>query len=110
MPPPSRPCAFFTNLSGGELVDEAALDAGHLAGAAMDVGSFLDQMPKPRLAARPDVIATPHVGGLPPGAAGHQVMDMLRQITALAAGRVPYGAGNADHATRLKLVQPLLWD
>jgi D-3-phosphoglycerate dehydrogenase len=102
-----RPGAFFINLSRGELVDEAALeaalDSGHLAGAAMDVGSFPDQMPNPRLAARADVIATPHVAGLTPAAAEHQAMDTVRQIAALAAGRLPEGAVNAAHATRLKL-------
>ncbi len=102
-----RPGAFFINLSRGELVDEAALeaalDSGHLAGAAMDVGSFPDQMPNPRLASRPDVIATPHVAGLTPAAAEHQAMDTVRQIAALAAGRLPDGAVNAAHVTRLKL-------
>jgi D-3-phosphoglycerate dehydrogenase len=97
--------AFFINLSRGELIDdaalEAALDAGHLAGAAMDVGNAPDQMPEPRLAARPDVIATPHIGGLTPAAAEHQAMDTVRQIAALAAGRLPDGAVNAAQAYRL---------
>lgn len=97
---------LFINLSRGELVDEAALEAalesGHLAGAAMDVGSAADQMPNPRLAARPDVIATPHIGGLTPAAAEHQAMDTVRQIAALAAGRMPDGAVNADAAWRLR--------
>lgn len=101
-----RPGAFFINLSRGELVDELALDAalesGHLAGAAMDVGAWPDQMPNPRLAARPDVIATPHIGGLTPAAAEHQAMDTVRQIAALAAGRMPQGAVNAAEATRLR--------
>ncbi|UFN47135.1 hydroxyacid dehydrogenase [Roseomonas sp. OT10] len=94
------------NLSRGNLVDEAALEAaldrGHLAGAAMDVGRAPDQMPSPRLAGRPDVIATPHIGGLTPEAVRHQAFDTVRQVEALAAGRLPEGAVNADRAHRLE--------
>jgi len=98
--------AFFINLSRGGLVDEAALrdalDAGRLGGAAMDVGRALDQKPTPALAGRPDVIATPHIGGLTPEAAEHQALDTVRQVGDLAQGRLPDGAVNAEHATRLR--------
>lgn len=97
--------AYFVNLSRGQLVDEAALeaalDAGQLAGAAMDVGMAPDQRPSPRLARRPDVVATPHIAGLTPQAILHQAMDTVRQVEALAAGRLPEHPVNAAAATRL---------
>ena len=100
-----KPGARFINLSRGELVDdgalEAALERGHLAGAALDVGRAADQMPTPRLAARPDVLATPHVGGLTREAAEHQAMDTVHQVAALASGTMPPGALNPDQAVRL---------
>ena len=101
-----KPGARFINLSRGELVDEealiAALDSGHVSGAAMDVGSAPDQRPNPLLAARADVVATPHIGGMTPEAMEHQAMDTVRQIAALARGQMPEGAVNADAAFRLR--------
>ena len=47
------------------------------------------------------MIATPHIGGLTPEAAEHQAMDTVRQVAALAAGRVPDGTMNLDRAHRL---------
>jgi D-3-phosphoglycerate dehydrogenase len=96
-----KPGAVLVNLSRGELVDEAALwtalEAGRLAGAALDVGSAPDQRPDPRIAAHPRVIAAPHIGGSTPEAALHQAMDTVRQVEALVAGRIPDGAVNADN-------------
>ena len=100
-----QPGSYFINLARGELVDEAALaealDSGHLAGAAMDVGRAPDQMPSPILAKRKDVIATPHIGGLTPEAVSHQAFDTVKQVGALREGRVPEGAVNAEVANRL---------
>ena len=97
--------AFFINLSRGNLVDEAALaralDERLLAGAAMDVGRAQDQMPTASLAARHDVIATPHIAGLTPDAIEHQALETVRQVAELVAGHVPQGAVNAASATRL---------
>jgi len=93
-----KPDAFFINMSRGNLVDEAALAAalgeGRVAGAAMDVGRAPDQMPSPGLARLPNVIATPHIGGLTPPASESQAMDTVRQVEALVRGEVPPGAVN----------------
>lgn len=99
-----QPRAFFINLSRGNLVDEAALAAAlrekRIAGAAMDVGRAPDQMPSPELARLPNVIATPHVGGLTPQAIEHQSAETVRQVAAIIKGEAPIGAVNAGHWTR----------
>lgn len=99
-----QPHACFINLSRGNLVDEAALTAAlrenRIAGAAMDVGRALDQMPPPELAKLPNVIATPHIGGLTPPAIESQSLETVRQVEKIIAGEIPVGAVNADHWTR----------
>ena len=97
--------AYFINMSRGNLVDEqalaAALDGKQIAGAAMDVGRALDQKPSLFLAARADVLASPHTAGLTPDAAEHQAMDTVNQTREILAGRMPPGAANAAAAHRL---------
>jgi D-3-phosphoglycerate dehydrogenase / 2-oxoglutarate reductase len=99
-----RPHAFFINLSRGNLVDEAALTAAlrenRIAGAAIDVGRARDQMPTPELARLPNVIATPHIGGLTPPAIESQSLETVRQVEAIIDRKVPAGAVNAAHWTR----------
>jgi D-3-phosphoglycerate dehydrogenase len=99
-----QPHAVFINLSRGNLVDETALARAllenRIAGAAMDVGRAPDQMPAPELARLPNVIATPHVGGLTPQAIEYQSLETVRQVDAIVRGEVPQGAVNADRWTR----------
>ncbi len=96
--------AFFVNVSRGNLVDENALEAalasGRLAGCALDVGRAADQMPTPALAARADVIATPHAAGLTRPAIEHQSLETVAQAAQIVKGRVPKGAVNAEHWRR----------
>jgi D-3-phosphoglycerate dehydrogenase len=96
--------AVFINLSRGNLVDEAALAAAlrdnRIAGAALDVGRAPDQMPTAELAKLPNVIATPHVGGLTPQAIEHQSSETVRQVAAIIRGEAPDGAVNAESWTR----------
>ena len=98
--------SFFINAARGNLVDEVALlqalDSGHLAGCAVDVGRAPDQMPSPGVASHPRVIATPHIGGLTPPAVEHQAMETVAQVADIMAGRTPQGAVNEQHARRWK--------
>jgi D-3-phosphoglycerate dehydrogenase len=99
-----KPGAWFINAARGNLVDEDALrhalDHGPLAGAALDVGRGPDQTPSLALARHPQVIATPHIGGLTPAATEHQALETVAQTRALLQGMTPEGAVNAPDASR----------
>jgi len=76
----------------GGVIDEAALraalDSGHLAGAALDV--FEQEPPAPgSLAAHPKVVATPHVGAQTAEAQARAGIAIAEEVTAVLAGKTP---------------------
>jgi D-3-phosphoglycerate dehydrogenase len=103
--------ALFINASRGGLVDEEALehalDSGKLGGVALDVGRDFDNLPSLRLARRPDVVATPHIGGMVPEAIEFQALQTVDQVGKILSGTLPEGALNPEAALRLQKRFPL---
>ena len=97
--------SYFISVSRGHLVDEAALEAvlntGYLAGAALDLGKALDQIPTPSLAAHPNVIATPHIGRQTTQSTELEALDTVEQVRSLVPSKLPHKALNRKHAHRV---------
>ncbi len=96
--------AFLLNMARGVLVDEeallAALDAGQLAGAGLDV--FDPEPPGPASALRthPNVIATPHVASLTNEGRERMERMAIERLLDFFAGRRPENVVNpAAYAT-----------
>ena len=85
-----KPGARFVNTARGELVDEHALDAalesGHLSGAALDV--FFPEPPSADnpLLARGNVIVTPHLAGASRQVADLSVQRVVDEVAQYLAG------------------------
>ncbi len=87
-----KPGARVVCAARGGVIDEgalrAALDAGHLAGAALDV--FEQEPPAPgSLAAHPKVVATPHVGAQTAEAQARAGIAIAEEVTAVLEGKTP---------------------
>ena len=65
-------------------------------------------MPSPQLAARADVVATPHMAGLTLPAIEGQALETVAQVAEILQGRAPTGAVNAAQAQPARAGLPRL--
>ncbi len=87
------------NTARGGIVDEddllAALDSGHVAGAALDVFSSEPPASDSRLRGHPRLIVTPHIGGSTTEAQDQVAIDAVLQVIDVLSGRPARYAVNA---------------
>ncbi|KIX03703.1 phosphoglycerate dehydrogenase [Rhinocladiella mackenziei CBS 650.93] len=96
--------AHILNVARGGIIDEeallAALESGHIAGAAIDVftseppAKFPDS-PATKLVQHPKCIATPHLGASTVEAQENVSIDVCEQVLQILAGDLPRSAVNA---------------
>ena len=108
-----KPTARLINCARGGIVDEhalaAALTAGRLAGAAVDVFEAEPPRCSPLLTA-PNVVLTPHLGASTQEAQRGVALDVAEQTLAALRGEYVAGAVNAPFILpdALSLLQPYL--
>ncbi len=87
-----KPGAFVINTARGDLIDEealiAALEAGHLGGAGLDVYAR-EPAVDPRLIALPNVITLPHLGSATREGREHAGEKVIANIRFWADGHRP---------------------
>lgn len=112
-----KPSAFFVNCARGGVVDEpallAALDAGTIRGAGVDV--VAQEPPRPdsagaRLHRHPKVVATPHLGGSTHEALQRIAVELASDVSNVLRGRPAAGAVNAPapSGTDAELLRPFV--
>jgi D-3-phosphoglycerate dehydrogenase len=93
-----RPDAFLVQPAQGGIVDEvalgAALRAGRLAGAAVDVFTDEPDIRDNPLYRAPRTILTPHIGGHSVNAYRAAAAAALASLLTVLSGRVPQGVAN----------------
>jgi glyoxylate reductase len=87
-----KPGAYLVNTTRGPVVDEAALadalEAGEIAGAALDVFEKEPEV-EPRLLGRDDVVLSPHLGSATVETRTAMAVLAARNVVAVLAGRSP---------------------
>jgi len=95
-----RPGAFLVNTSRGPLVDldalRAALEAGRLGGAALDVLEREPPEPGDPLLSREDVVVTPHAAFYSEESMAEQQRKAAEQVVVALEGGTPPYAVNAE--------------
>jgi D-3-phosphoglycerate dehydrogenase len=95
-----KPTAYLINTARGAIVDEAALlaalDAGQLAGAALDVMVNEPPAADHPLLQHPNVIATPHVAFYSEAAITDLATKAAQQVAQALAGEVPTRTVNRE--------------
>jgi D-3-phosphoglycerate dehydrogenase len=103
--------AFLINVGRGGLVDEtallAALEAGTLAGAGLDV---FEEEPTSRhdLVKHPKVIATPHIGAQTREAQERIAIETTKMVLEALAGEMPAAAVNLPFTVAGRKTEPWL--
>jgi D-3-phosphoglycerate dehydrogenase / 2-oxoglutarate reductase len=95
-----KPGAIFVNTARGGLVDQesllAALEAGRLFGAGLDVTSPEPIPPEHPLLHHPDVVVTPHIASATAEGKARMFEIAFRQAIAVIEGRRPENLINPD--------------
>jgi len=106
-----KPTALVVNCGRGGVIDEgallAAIEAGRIAGAALDV---YEEEPTPRLelVRHPKVVATPHIGAQTREAQERIAHETARMVLAALAGAMPAAAVNLPFSPAGRKAEPLL--